>query len=231
MASDPCSGTERRRARHAADRGTTEQQLLLELIADPAASSIVRQRLRRWLDESGWPTDDADDVVMAVHEAVANVIDHAYCDDRPGSVRITGRMAFLAGHTRAEVELVVRDLGRWKPLPSDPGYGGYGLRMIYACMHTVEILTPTDGTEVRMVSNVAPLSLPLLQRPSTENTVSIPVSLRAAPVAVPLDELLARQRSATEHARYLCGRAAEARHKSELLAHRAHPQVGYTRDP
>src|SRR3954454_24289434 len=52
--------------------------LMIVLPAVSSSASLVRQRTRAWLDALGWPTDDGEDVVMAVNEAVANVVEHTY---------------------------------------------------------------------------------------------------------------------------------------------------------
>src|SRR3954454_867654 len=52
--------------------------LMIVLPAVSSSASLVRQRTRAGLDALGWPTDDGEDVVMAVNEAVANVVEHAY---------------------------------------------------------------------------------------------------------------------------------------------------------
>ena len=124
-------------------------ELRLELAVDLAVPSIVRTRLRRWLDELGWPPDDADDVVLAVHEATANVVDHAYRPGDPGTVRLTARAA--APDAGGGIEVRVRDRGRWRPAAADPGHRGHGLTVMRGCMDTVDVTTGDGGTEVRMV--------------------------------------------------------------------------------
>jgi anti-sigma regulatory factor (Ser/Thr protein kinase) len=155
--------------------GAAAEELRLELVADVVASSIVRKRLHRWLDELGWMRNDRQDVVLAVHEAVANAIDHAYLDAAPGRIRVTARMTFLAGRTRARLVATVRDWGRWRPAPVDPGYRGHGLTVMRGCMHSVEVSGADHGTQVRMVSPVAVLSSPLVQDPPLATDVHVGV--------------------------------------------------------
>jgi anti-sigma regulatory factor (Ser/Thr protein kinase) len=56
------------------------------LAADPTSASIVRDQLRKWLGILHWPADAADDVVMAISEAVSNSVDHTYPDGHSGEV-------------------------------------------------------------------------------------------------------------------------------------------------
>jgi PAS domain S-box-containing protein len=115
-------------------------ELRLRIPAEPEALQQVRRRLRRWLATAEAPEDVRDDIVVAVSEAVSNSIRHAY---GPSSawVEIEGELA------DGEVELVVRDRGRWRP---PRGEGGRGIDLMRACMASVEIEHEREGTVVRM---------------------------------------------------------------------------------
>jgi anti-sigma regulatory factor (Ser/Thr protein kinase) len=132
--------------------GDDAPALRIMLVADTAAPSRVRRRFRRWLDGLGWPRDQRDDILMAVDEATANVVDHAYPGRRAGPVHIVARL--LAGGLRGHrhVEIAVRDWGRWQPVPADRGYRGRGLAMMKAFMHRVDLRCRDDGTEVLLRS-------------------------------------------------------------------------------
>jgi hypothetical protein len=56
----------------------------------------------------------------------------------------------LATSTDAEIEIVVRDRGEWRPPPADPGFRGRGLVMIRSMSSWAEIEPGPDGTTVRM---------------------------------------------------------------------------------
>jgi serine/threonine-protein kinase RsbW len=132
----------------------TGKNLSLRLVAEAAAPSVVRGRVRRWLEGHGWPEDAIDDVVLAVHEAVANVVDHAYPPGARGEVAISASLLSDGPHRR-RVHVVVKDRGRWRPPPADPGYRGRGLQMVRGCMDVVDILPGTDGrhgTKLTMLS-------------------------------------------------------------------------------
>jgi len=121
-------------------------------MADAAALSRMRRRLRRWLDGLGWPQDLGDEVIMAVDEAASNVIDHAYPRQPAGPVRIIARRLVGGARGHRHLEIRVRDWGRWRPSPSDPGHRGRGLMMMRAFMHRVDLRHMDDGTEVVMRS-------------------------------------------------------------------------------
>ena len=117
-----------------------------------ATSTIVTtswpgRRFRCWLDSLGGPPEYRDDIVIAVDEATADVVDHAYRGRRPGPVRIVARPArTMRGHRR--VEVTVRDRGGWQPTPADPGYRGRGLAMMRVLMHRVDPRRLAEGTEI-----------------------------------------------------------------------------------
>ena len=117
-----------------------EGELRLRVPAEPEALQQVRRRLRRWLETAGAPDHAREDVVVAAAEAVSNAIRHAYGPSNAW-VEIEGEL--LDG----EVEVVVRDRGRWR---QPRGKGGRGIDLMRACMASVEIERLPAGTVVRM---------------------------------------------------------------------------------
>ena len=115
-------------------------ELRLRVPAEPEALQQVRRRLRRWLEWADAPGDVRDDVVVATSEAVSNSVRHAY---GPSSAWIEIEATLDDG----EVEVVVRDRGRWRP---PRGEGGRGIDLMQACMASVDIEHGPDGTVVRM---------------------------------------------------------------------------------
>jgi len=121
---------------------------------DAAIPSVVRQELRSWLDERGWPVAEAEEVVLAMSEAVTNVVEHAYRHidaSRYGQVEITAHLRSNPDRSR-RVIIDVRDHGRWRAVPRDPGNRGRGLAIIRACTDRLDITHGPSGTAVRMVS-------------------------------------------------------------------------------
>jgi anti-sigma regulatory factor (Ser/Thr protein kinase) len=109
--------------------------------ADPGKLRPVRRRVDRWLSSLAVDPDAARDIVLACSEACANAIEHAY-GARGGMVEIEGQL--IGG----DVEIVVRDAGRWRPARDNDR--GRGLSVIRASMDHVEIARGDEGTEVRM---------------------------------------------------------------------------------
>jgi serine/threonine-protein kinase RsbW len=63
----------------------SREVLMRVLPAQPSSLRPVRATIAEWLFLLHWPADDAEDLTLAVSEAVTNVIEHAYPADRPGS--------------------------------------------------------------------------------------------------------------------------------------------------
>ena len=66
---------------------------------------------------------DAEMLVLAAAELCANAVEHAYPEGTGGAVEVAAARE-LAG----TVTLVVRDRGRWRPPPVDPGERAAGWR-------------------------------------------------------------------------------------------------------
>jgi anti-sigma regulatory factor (Ser/Thr protein kinase) len=116
-------------------------QLRLHLPADPNTLADVRRIIRRWLRERSADADDVNEVTLAVGEACANAIEHAY-SPRPAWFELE------ATESCGEVTIVVRDTGRWREARGHNR--GRGLRIIDAAMSDV-VLSPTDGgTQIAM---------------------------------------------------------------------------------
>lgn len=128
--------------------------VVVRLPAEPASLPELRRRVERWLRALDWPDDDREDVVLAVNEACANAIDHAYPPGEPGPVELTGRVLVDGTARRAVVQ--VRDHGRWRPAPADPGFRGHGLAVMRACLERVEIRSVGRGTTVVMTGCPVP---------------------------------------------------------------------------
>lgn len=125
------------------------------LPADPAAPSVLRDRMRAWLDQHGWPAEGSADLVLAVNEAVSNAVDHAYPDDdATATVDVQLRVVAAEGHRW--IEAVVRDHGRWQPPPATRTSGGHGLPVMRACTAALRIDTGPDGTRVYLSSHPVP---------------------------------------------------------------------------
>lgn len=133
------------------------QELLVRrvLAADAMAPSIVRRMFRDWFRELEWPGDDADDLLLAVSEAVSNVTDHAYPEGVAGRVVVRGR-CLPAGTGQRQLVITVRDNGSWRPSPEWHENRRRGLPLMRACTASLNVRGTPNGTRVRMISRPAP---------------------------------------------------------------------------
>ena len=128
--------------------------LVLRLPADPARLGEVRRAVAAWAVGAALSVDATEDLQLAVGEAVANAVEHAYRDDdRAGPVE-----AELTCDRDGRVTVTVRDAGAWRPVPDDPGFRGRGLQMIDALTGDVDIDHGPGGTVVRFC--LSPTAVP-----------------------------------------------------------------------
>jgi GAF domain-containing protein/anti-sigma regulatory factor (Ser/Thr protein kinase) len=117
-------------------------RLALRLPADPPVLSSLRRSLRRWLEALGATELETYDVLVAVTEAAANAVEHAY---GPGDASFDVEAVMS---DEGEVCVVVRDEGRWRP---PRGHNrGRGTLLMQELMDHFEVATGDGGTEVRM---------------------------------------------------------------------------------
>lgn len=131
------------------------------LEAEPATPSLIRRAFRDWLGKLRWPADETTDLVLALDEAVANVVDHAYLHaaaDQYRQVRVHAEQ--LTSPRGRWIRIQVTDTGRWRPALRDPGYRGRGLSMMRTCSESVRINPTPTGTQVTITSR--PISAPQL---------------------------------------------------------------------
>ncbi|MFC4948547.1 ATP-binding protein [Pseudonocardia sp. GCM10023141] len=130
-------------------------RLVLRLTGPMLAAGLgrVRQRIATWAAAAGMGPDDVDDIVLATHEALANVADHAYPDG--------GAEAWLeAGPAESdELRVLVRDHGRWRPPPADPGPRGHGMVLIAGLAQRVTVQSTDAGTTVAMYWRLPPAAV------------------------------------------------------------------------
>jgi serine phosphatase RsbU (regulator of sigma subunit)/putative methionine-R-sulfoxide reductase with GAF domain/anti-sigma regulatory factor (Ser/Thr protein kinase) len=107
--------------------------------ADADVLAHIRHLLRRWLRQHGATDDEIYDITVATQEACANTVEHAYAP---------GPEAFEVEATRTgrEIEIAVRDRGRWRPARGT--HRGRGLPMMEALMESVHVQHTDDGTVV-----------------------------------------------------------------------------------
>ncbi|WP_329045467.1 ATP-binding protein [Amycolatopsis sp. NBC_01488] len=110
----------------------------------PRTLPSLRRHLVSWLrrragDEVG---RQADDVVLACWEAMANVLDHAY-HGRPGLIDVRARI------DEDVLIVTVADQGRWTSV-TERADGGRGLRLIQALVDGLDLRSTDDGTVITL---------------------------------------------------------------------------------
>jgi anti-sigma regulatory factor (Ser/Thr protein kinase) len=115
----------------------------LEFAVDARARSlaVIRRAVSRWLEDLDVPPFVVREIVMAVHEASANVVEHAYGPTG-------GTITIIAKHEEDHVEMRVRDSGTWRG--SSRGDRGNGLRLMRGLMDEVLVDTSASGTVVML---------------------------------------------------------------------------------
>jgi serine phosphatase RsbU (regulator of sigma subunit)/anti-sigma regulatory factor (Ser/Thr protein kinase) len=116
--------------------------LELELPAEPESVPIARHRLERWLLETGEGRDDVLAIKLAVSEACANAVEHAYGPERGRTFRL------LAERSAGAVVVQVSDCGTWRAPRG--AQRGLGLPMIKQLVDAVDVERTPAGTTVRM---------------------------------------------------------------------------------
>jgi len=111
----------------------------------PRNMRTVRHALRHWLDGIGTTDPLADDLLIAVSEAMANARDHAYQGADDGEIVVTGRVR------TGKIELSIRDRGRWAPSVRTPTRGR-GVLIMEAVADEYRISATPEGIEVCLVA-------------------------------------------------------------------------------
>jgi anti-sigma regulatory factor (Ser/Thr protein kinase) len=113
----------------------------MRVAARPRELARLRRSIGEWATTLGAGAIERDDVVLAVNEAAANAVEHAYGPD-DAKMEVTGTT-----NGAGMLEVRVRDFGRWRPgrTWSD---GGRGLSLIRSLMDEVAVDTTETGTTV-----------------------------------------------------------------------------------
>lgn len=99
-------------------------------------------------DRLGIDHDRAQELQVAVGEALSNAIAHAYLSVPKGIPSTPGVIRLRARRTRTDLVVEVEDHGRWRPRRQERK--GYGLRLMRALMDHVRVNTTAGGTTVTL---------------------------------------------------------------------------------
>ena len=119
--------------------------------ADPAQLTIIRHELAGWLAPLSLTDDETADVVLAVDEAAANSVRHAYGPEESGAVELTlwTEPADDEAIQRTAVLCIeVVDHGRWQPPAEQSTEGGRGIPLMSTMSESVLIHYDDRGSRV-----------------------------------------------------------------------------------
>lgn len=128
-----------------AEPGAADTPLELEILATMANASALRRQFRDWLTTAA-PDSASPELVLAVYEALANVVEHAYLDrlDGPGPVRLR------VHRSGDELLITVSDDGVWRDPAAQEGYRGRGLPLMRELTTHTQVDHDLGGTTVTL---------------------------------------------------------------------------------
>jgi serine phosphatase RsbU (regulator of sigma subunit)/anti-sigma regulatory factor (Ser/Thr protein kinase) len=112
--------------------------------ARPEELRIVRAEVRAWLHDQDLSQSDREAVVLALGEACANAVEHAYVEGRAGEMSV--ELSMLDD----SVVVAVRDSGSWRAVPHDDPDRGRGYEIMRSLSDRVDVESGPDGTIVTM---------------------------------------------------------------------------------
>jgi serine/threonine-protein kinase RsbW len=110
--------------------------------ADPEQLVLIRRELAGWLAPLNLTETETADVVLAVDEAAANAVRHAYGPDESGVVELT----LWTEPGTLSIEIV--DHGSWRPPTDEPTEGGRGIPLMSTMSESVLIHYDDRGSRV-----------------------------------------------------------------------------------
>jgi serine/threonine-protein kinase RsbW len=126
------------------DADLTQPHVHFKVPAAPALLSILRDCVRDWTSQIGLAAERSDDIVLAVDEAVANAVEHAYTGGRSGPV-----VLFAACDRDAHAaRVIVSDDGTWQPPAPDSGVRGRGVPLMQTLADEFDLHHDGRGTTV-----------------------------------------------------------------------------------
>ena len=121
------------------------------ITSDPRWLRLARGVVHQFLEQTGFDATQREEIAVAVGEAVANVIRHAYRGD------IRQKFSLLCKEGNGAVEIELRDQGEPFDPPTEPitppdetCAGGRGIFMMQAIMDEIEYTRQGSTNSVRM---------------------------------------------------------------------------------
>lgn len=118
----------------------------LDLLTKATAQNArwLRVLFREWLRRAGAPATLVEDLVLAVYEALANAVEHAYPPGHPDPV-----MRLRARLDHDHVLITISDHGCWRT-PHAAGFRGRGLAVMRYLATEVHLHSTDRGTTVHL---------------------------------------------------------------------------------
>ena len=125
--------------------------LHLELESDPNILPNVREQLKVWTRAHGWTDEQTGEIILAVDEALCNVIRHGYDSQGAQKILLTARIIQEPKHGEG-LEIHIRDFGKQIDPAKIRGRdldnirpGGLGVHIIRAMMSSAEYSRADGG--------------------------------------------------------------------------------------
>lgn len=129
--------------------------------ADPEQLSVIRHQLTSWLAPLHLTEAETVDVVLAVDEAAANAVRHAYGSAESGTVELTLWMEYGPGANDSTLSIEIVDHGHWQApgvpaAPGEAGGSGRGIPLMAAMAEAVLIHYDDRGSRVLLRHRLPP---------------------------------------------------------------------------
>ncbi|MCU1662465.1 MAG: serine/threonine-protein kinase RsbW [Pseudonocardiales bacterium] len=118
--------------------------------ADPEQLVLIRRELGGWLAPLALTEEEIADVVLAVDEAAANAVRHAYGSNESGAVELT----LWTEPGTLSIEVV--DHGHWRPPAEERTQGGHGIPLMSMMSESVLIHFDGRGSRVLLRHRIPP---------------------------------------------------------------------------
>ncbi|MGD9528040.1 ATP-binding protein [Pseudonocardia sp.] len=143
------------------DHAIPDGSLHLSRPAHPAQLGYIRARVQGWAQQHRVPEGVLIDLQLALGEAVANGVEHAYTGMTAGTVDVEVRLWRTPQGSRrpddgvagpdpppgGTITVRVADHGRWQP-PTGSAHRGRGMLVIERLARNTEIIRGRNGTHV-----------------------------------------------------------------------------------
>lgn len=139
-------------------KNTADAQIEMRICANPDYLCVVRRAVRQVAETLGMKEEDAESVILAVVEAVTNVIRHSYGGPCEKPIIVSLNKGSCGDENRPALEIVIRDFGKQVDPKTIKGRdledirpGGLGIHIIQSIMDEIEFKPMEDcGMRLRM---------------------------------------------------------------------------------